>query len=222
MASLFGLGIYLLSLLLEKVVISYTNLYIQPLPNFEIESNKWIAMAFGYLEEPKLRIRIPLIRMVFSNEEYGRKIHSLLLSWNYDQVKDVDNNICMSIILDGKDGYIFFCYPSTERETVTSFFRTCEKEGKERSLTDVQTKLLTTLILGKGFRITPLSYLRTFLRRYKDGNEYLFEVAKKTVQGNTKKIEGTDSIIKSNLKIKNKDELTRKDIEYDLLRTLNG
>ncbi len=221
MAFLFGLGIYLLSSLLEKVIFSYTNLYIQPLPDFEIESNKWIAMAFGY-SEPKLRIHIPLIRMVFSNEEYGKKIYSLLLSWNYDQVKDVDNNICTSIILDGKDDYIFFCYPSIERETVTNFFRTCEKEGKEKSVTDIQTKLFTTLILGKKFKITPLSYLPTFLKRYRDGNGYLFEIAKKIPQGNTEKIEGTHSILKFNLKVKNKDELTRKDIEYDLLRTLKG
>ena len=221
-AFLFGLGIYLLSSLLEKIIFSYANLYIQPLPDFEIESNKWIAMGFGYAEEPKLKSHIPLVRIVFSNEEYGRKIYSLLISWNYDQLKDVDNNICTSIILDGKDDYIFFCYPSIKRETVTEFFKTCEREWKEKSLTDVQMRDFLTLILGKRFKITPLSYLPTFLKRYRDGSPYLFEIAKTTPQGSTEKIEGTHTIFKFNLKVKNKDELTRKDIEYDLLRTLNG
>jgi len=221
-AFFFGLGIYLLSSYLEKIVFSYANMYIQPLADFEIENDKWIGMSFGYAEEPKSKSHIPLVGMVFSNEEYGRKIYSLLLSWNYGQLKDVDNNICMNIIWDAKNEYIFFCYPSMNRETITEFFKTCEKERKKKSLTDVQMRYFLTLILGKRFKMTPSSYLPTFLRRYRDGIPYLFRILKTAPQDSTDKIKGTHNILKFNLKVKNKDELTRKDIEYDILKTLSG
>lgn len=220
-AFLFGLGIYLLSSLLEKIILSYVNLYIQPLPDFEIEKDKWVAMSFGYAEEPKSKGHIPIVGMVFSHEEYGRKIYSLLVSWNYGQLKDVDNNICTSIILDDMDDYVFFCYPSTNRETVTEFFKRCKKERKEKSLTDVQMRHICSLILGKRFKMTALLYLPTFLKRYRDGSPYLFQIQKKTPQGDpseiASEIEGTRSILKFNLKVRKKDELTRKDIEYDVL-----
>ena len=153
----------------------------------------------------------------------GQKaIYSLLVSWNYGQLKDVDNNICTSIILDDTDDYVFFCYASMNKETVTEFFKRCEKERKEKSLTDVQMRHICSLILGKRFKMTALSYLPTFLKRYRDGIPYLFQIQKKTPQGDPSKIareiEKERRILKFTLKVRKKDELTRKDIEYDVLR----
>ena len=65
-----------------------------------------------------------MVGWMFSDEAFAKNIHSLLADWSYQRWNDENKNVKMSVILesdDGKDGYIFFCYPSIERETAKKF-----------------------------------------------------------------------------------------------------
>lgn len=78
------------------------------------------------------------------------------------------------------------------------------------------------LVFGKRCKITDNSYFPTFRERYKDGVPYIFRLTILGDSGQPQHITGLDDFILFNLKIKNKEELDRRDIEYDLLRILNN
>lgn len=217
---LFGLVIYLLITAFDKLVFSYNSLYVHLLPDFEIEPEKWLGAFFGYAEDPRNTGHIPMVGLVMSDPEYARKVHSLLLRWSYGKLKDEENNICVSVIVENNNEYIFFCYPNMERETATHFYKYVEKVRKKKSLTDVHHKQMTMQIFGKRCQITANSYFPTFREIYKEGVPYLFQMAVPGDDGQPHEIAGLDDFIFFNLKIKDRGELDRKDIEYDLLRIL--
>ena len=205
---LFGLGIYLLTTFFEKSAFCYNSLYVHSLPDFEIEPDKWLGAFFGYAKDPKNQYQIPLVGWLMSDPDYARKVHELLLHWSYGKLRDEEGNICASVIVNSNDEYVFFCYPNIERET----------ERKKTSLTDVHHKHMVMLIFGKRCQITGNSYFPTFRNSYKDGVPYLFQLAVPGENGQPCNVSGLEDFILFNLKIKNRDDLNRKDIEYDLLR----
>jgi hypothetical protein len=219
-AFLFGLGIYIICTFIEKIIFSYNSLYVHSLPDFEIEPNKWLGVFFGYAEDPRNPEHIPIIGWVMSDSDYAKKIHTLLLRWSYGELKDKDNNIRASVIVDKDEEYVFFCYPNIDRKTANFFHEDIEKEQGKRSLTDVLHKIFAMLVFGKRCKITDNSYFPTFRERYKDGVPYIFRLTVPGEVGLPQNITGLDDFILFNLKIKNKEELNRRDIEYDLLRIL--
>ena len=180
----------------------------------------WLGVFFGYAENPGNQDQIPIVGWFMSDSEYARKVHSLLLQWSYGKLRDEMNNIRASVVVDENDDYIFFCYPDMERKTAARFYEKIEKERKKTSLTDVHHKQMIMLVFGKRCLITANSYFPTFRKRYRDGIPYMFRLVVLDGNGQPAKIEGLDDFILFNLKIKNRTELDRKDIEYDLLRIL--
>ncbi len=217
-AFVFGLIIFLVLFIIEKTIFSYCSMYVHPLPNFEIETQKWTGCGFGYATSPNMRGQIPVVSWIFSDAEYAKKIHSLLLEWSYGELKDDGNNICASIILDDEDKYIFFCYPSFARETASDFFNQVEREQCESDKTRVHHKMHMVLMLGKEFVITPKSYLPTFCKRYRERTPYIFRLILSDKEGKTINIEDLPDFVLFDLKIKKRQELDRKDIEYDFIR----
>jgi len=220
-AFLFALIIFLLTGFLEKIVFSYTSVFIPPMPDFELCPEKWMSAFFGFAEDPKGDFQIPLVGWIFSEEEYARRIHALLLTWSCDKLNDENKNVSLSVILEEKkegDGYIFFCYPAIERENAKKFHESIEQERRQKSLSDVHNKYFMMLMLGKKFKITKDSYLPTFKERYKVGIPFLFRIMVIDKKMQPKQIDGLEDFVFYNLNIKDKSELTRKDIEYDLFR----
>jgi len=214
---LFTILIFIFQSFIERFVFSYKITYIQPLPDFEIEPKKWKGMSFGYALNPKIPTEIPYVGMLFSDEEYARKVFGLISSWNYGEQDDSSNNINTSVLLGENNEYTFFIYPSCERKTVKDFFKTTEEERRKTSLTDVQQKMFVQIIFGKTCKITSLSYLPEFIRRYHQGVPFYFEalIYKKDEPIS---IPGLNPLFIHNLKIKKISELTRKDIEYEMLK----
>ena len=62
----FGLAMYLAVSVIERIIFTYSSLYMHPLPDFEIESEKWVGVFWGFAKEPKGEIEIPLLGMQFS------------------------------------------------------------------------------------------------------------------------------------------------------------
>ncbi|MBW8036010.1 MAG: hypothetical protein FVQ79_10350 [Planctomycetes bacterium] len=222
-AFIFGLGIYLLVFSLEKIIFSYTSLFIHPLPNFDIEDDKWLGCFFGYMEDPEARIQIPLVGMYFSSEEYAKNIHSLILSWNYGGQVDKSHNICLSVVEKGPREYVFCCYPNYDRLGAKEFAGKLESERKKQSLTEEHMRHFIFQFLGKTCDITPDSYFPTFKKRYQDGAPYRFQICFLDQNQTPKPLEdGRVDFILDHLKIVSENNLTRKDLEYDVLRILDS
>jgi len=218
---LFALVIFLIIQLSEKMIFAYTSLYVHSIPNFEFQSDKWAGAFFGYVETRDIRAQLPLVGWMFTDEELAKNIHSLLSDWTYGVMDDKDKNVKMSVILDENETgkhYIFFCYPSAERKTAKKFFDKIEKERKKISLTDVHNRFFLMSILGKSFKMPETSYLPTFIKRYRHGVPFMFRIAVTYEDIQSKQIDGLKDFIFHDLKIKNRSDLNRKDLEYDLLR----
>ena len=157
-AFLFGIAVYLITTVLEKIIFTYSSLYVHPLPDFESEQEKWLGVFWGYAKDPTNEHEIPLIGLQFSDEDYARKIYGLLLSWTLGNLNDKNNSIKLSVILTDDDSYVFFCYPSIERETAKYFYDKAEKELKKDSVEDIHNRMAMMLILAKSFDIIEGSY----------------------------------------------------------------
>jgi len=217
-AFLFGLAVYAITTILEKIIFTYSSLYVHPLPSFRLEQEKWLGVFWGYAKDPKNSYEIPLIGLQFSDEDYARKIYDLLLGWALGNHNDKRNNIKLSVILTDENSYTFFCYPSFERETAKTFYSKAETDLKKESKNDIHNRLAMMLILAKSFDIIEGSYFPTFRKRYRDGVPYLFQLGVTGQDGSIRQVSNTENFIFYNLKILDKRDLTRKDIEYDMLR----
>lgn len=215
---LFGLGMYLATTFFEKIFFSYDSLYVHPFPDFHIKTEKWLGCYFGFEREENSPYDIPMVGWVFSDIDYAKKIHSLLRTWSYGELNDKENTICASVVVLNDSEYIFFCYPSTERKTANEFYKKMADERRTESLTDIQIKMMGLLVLGKVFDNEGPSYFPTFRKRYKDGIPYHFSFAIPDENDQLNDIQELDSFILHNLKIKDKKELTQKDLEFEMIR----
>lgn len=121
---LFGLVIFGILWLFEKVIFLYSTFYVPPLPIFEIDPLKWLGTTWGYGIIPNKDIEIPIVGILFSDENYAQDMFSLLLDWSYGESNDKENNICLSAIVnDDKTEYVFFCYPNIFRRKAKEFFK---------------------------------------------------------------------------------------------------
>lgn len=209
----FGLLVYAVTTAFERVVFTYNSFFVQPLPNFTIEPDKWLGVFFGYAEPSDRDVQIPMVGWIMSDADYARKVHSLLLTWSYGKFADEDKNICVSVIVDGED-YVFFCYPSLTRKGVQTFHEEVEAERKKTSLTDEHNKLLAMLIFVKRYKITSTSYFPTFRKRYREGVPVLFRLVLLRSDGKIEEIPGLKDFVLFTLKIKDRKDLTRKDMEF--------
>ena len=171
---LFGLILFAFGSLLEKFVFSYTVMYIPPLPTFQVQPDKWIGNAFGIIRSLDRSIEIPTVGNIFSDIEYARKIHNLILSWSYGSYDDANNNVSLSAIVDN-DSYRFFIYPSINRQTVQKFLSKFEEQIKKIDQNGQPNLLFTMQILTREFDITDHSYFPTFRERYRQGIPYVFQ-----------------------------------------------
>lgn len=219
-AFLVALSLYLFSSLIARIFFFFTSLFVHLLPDFEINNDLWLGMSFGYYEPTDKKFQIPLVGLVFSDEEYAKKFFSLLQKWNYDSLTDKDNNFVMSIILDNDDGYYTCIYPNISRRSAEMFVQEVESRRKKTFPEEQHIKLFAHIFTMKRFIVTSKSYFPTFRKRYDDGVPYRLEAMIGTEENIDKfeKIKDIPGFTKFNLKIKERKDLNREDIEYDLLR----
>lgn len=203
--------------LIGKFFFFFTSLYVHYIPDFEIDNDLWVGVGFGYAELPDRKFQIPLVSLVFSEKEYAKRFFSLLRIWNNNSLEDRDNNFIISIILDNENDYLAYIYPNILKERAREFVQEVESKRKKTFPEEEHVRLFAFLWTMKRFIITEKSYFPTFRQRYNDGVPYRLEAWIGTEE-NSKICEDIPGFTKFNLKIKRRQDLTREDIEYDLLR----
>ncbi|MGB3477578.1 MAG: hypothetical protein WBB67_00275 [bacterium] len=221
-AFIFGLAIYVILFIVDKVLFSYSSMFIHSMPDFTIESEKWTGCGFGYATSPSLQGQIPVVSWIISDIDYARKIHSLLLAWSYGELNDQTQNICMSVILLSNNRYVFFCYPNFSRKGATEFFEKVEKGEQKAKKKQVHNKINILLVLGKEFLITTNSYFPTFQKRCTEGTPFLFSVMLSNDSGKPARVDDLQDFYLYNLKIRKRQDLTKKDLEFDHMRILGN
>lgn len=219
-AFLFGLAVYSILSGIERILFSYTNLFVQPMPDFEIENEKWLGAFFGFAQQEGNRHEIPVVGMILADQDYARKIFEILLAWTNNRRNDEDHHVCVSAVVMDEDSYILFVYPSIHRRPAEGFFEAAEADRRKSTPNDVPLRMFAQLILGKRCLITADSYFPTFRNRYKPEVPFLFRLGIPGPNGDVDQLDGVEDFVFYELKIINRDDLTRKDLEYDMVRIL--
>jgi hypothetical protein len=216
---IFAIILEILGRVFDKIYFAYSNMYIHPLPEFELKPDKWIGMGFGYIYDPKqLKPDIPVISMVFSDEEYGRNVFEYVKTLNYGRLDDEEKNILANVVVMGPDRYVFYLYPNLMRRTAKEFFKKAAKSKRKQQ--SVQNRLFTFFWFGKHFKIDIISYFQTFRKRFRNETPTLFRFHILDSDGSNQQIKRTDSIYLHSLKIIDRSQIQKKDPEYSFVKLL--
>jgi len=210
----FGLLIYAITHFLEKTVFAHGAFFIHALPTFELDPDKWLGVGFGYARPPDGSPDIPMVSMMVADLEYARKLEELFLTWTHGERRDEAKNLRISVVVMGPTEYIFLCHPSTDRPTARLVFDRARHELRQSSLEDVLTEFHGMIVLGKRCRIGPGSYFPEFRRRYSPDVPVLFGFLLPPFDETSFSQEPTPFIV-FNFSIKDRESLTRRDLEYD-------
>lgn len=214
---LLGLFLFLLFWLLENTFFTHPQMFIHALPIFELDPNRWVGVGFGYFRSATGEFSdIPLVTMLVTDEEYAHNLHGLFLDWTKGDYNDVDRNISISVVVTGEDEYVFFCYPNLRRPIARAVFDKARQDLRKTSLEDVITELHGLLVLGKHCPVSPSSYFPTFRRRFQPGTPVHFGFLLPPF-GSNNLCADLKTFVVHDFSIKQKDNLTRKDLEYGLL-----
>ncbi len=215
-----GLIVYLLITFLEQTIFIYNSFLIMPQLTYEHDPERLLGTSFGIGVDPNGGPEIPVVGFVVKDEEYARQMHETLLYWSGGSTHDEAGNVCLSTVVLNPKEYVFLCYPNLESDSVKKQNKVTEKRRKAESLTDVHIPMFALTIIGKRCEIGPQSYFPKFREKYRGGVPVLFQIFILDANGGVKSIKGLDDFVLFNLKIKDKDELTRMDIEYDYMKVM--
>ncbi|MGR5239606.1 hypothetical protein ACPV36_01755 [Photobacterium damselae] len=219
-AFLFGVGVWLLITFVEKTVFIYNSLFVMPPLTYEHDPARLLGTSFGVATPPDGGPEIPIVGFVVADEEYGRQMHETLKYWTDNNVHDEEGRVCLSVIVLNPKEYVFLCYPNPEHRAVEEFHKEVEGKRKEKSLTDIHIPTFALTIIGKRCQVSEGSYFPTFREKYREGVPVMFQICMPGEQGQVKDIDGLDHFVLFKLKIKGKEQLTRKEIEYDYLKVM--
>lgn len=213
----FGCLVLYVSWILEMTAFSHSYLFVHPLPKFELDPEKWLGMGLGFFEKRENPIQIPLVSMMVKDLEYAKHLHDLFLSWTGGKYKDDDKSIQAIIVVLSPKEYIFFCYPNMKRPIAATFFGAVKEDLRKTSLDDEVSEHQVFLILGKRCHIGPGSYFPEFRKKYRVGSPVMFEFLKPPFDSPRSFDEIQHPFTLFDFSIKDKSELTRKDVVYDLV-----
>lgn len=211
---LFGLGIYSLSSLIERIAYYYSSLFVHPLPEFDLDPEKWIATSFGYAVVDEQERRILSIGLLFADQGYATNIYRLLLSWAHGNFVDRDDRIAVRVVVKEDGSYILYCFPSLLSPEVERFHNAIEQEEADSG--DTHHRDLCALILGKRFEPSENSHLPKFRTDFEDGMAVLFNIRVCDDSG-IYKPKGVEEMVIFNVQIHDRNELPDNSIEAQIL-----
>ncbi len=204
-------GLAAVEQVLERVVFLYTSLYVQPMPRFNYIPDEWLGMVFGQPADPNAP---EVVAPIFRTELYAREFFRLLQAWNYNEVEDRDNNVCVSFIIEDSESYSVYLYPSTERRSITEFSQRVENEALREKPGKEHFQLVIQFMFCHMFNYNADSHFERFRRRQRPDRPLCLSVAVKR-NGEGELLRDAGRILKFHWKIKERRELTRDDMEYE-------
>ena len=212
-AIIVSLSLIAVEQLLERVIFSFTTYVVTPWPDFSLfEQANYLGAMFEFTRDNKSPATIGLM---FENKEEAKQVWEFIYGWNQNNSYDLgDGNITVSAIINKKkDAFVLYIYPSPTRKIMKNLKKEIEqKKGGNKEHIFVSGQM----IIGKVFRYKGSGF-EQFNNHYKSGSQYFLTILAFT-NGSPHTIPGVTPILKDRVKIKNYEELDRKDVEKYLTR----
>ncbi len=215
---IFAVVMFLVELFIEKAILEYTSIYVQPGADFALKPEEWKGMVFAFPEEPDPKL-LNVVGCAFATPEYAHKFFELLREWNYREKEDRDNNICLSFIVDDNTHYIAYIYPNPKRQAVKEGLDVAEDAQKLEKYGKNHQRLVMQMGLGKRFPYTDDAKLKVFVKNQPDDRPFWLKPFLMHDDGSLEMLYDEEPILKHHFKFKTRKALTQQEYEYHLLRS---
>ena len=205
--------IFFVEQFLEKTIFEYSVFYLFPIPDFDIEYDNWLTSGYLLINDKKLLNQGYLNHFgpAYENKTYAIKFFNYLRLWNNSENTDLENNICISLIIENDQKYSTYFYPNSNRKELRQYFAKYKKKMALEKYGKEQQEMIMQMIFWKPNQ-TQGTFFKQFISDLKINSEYFF--APFYIENEQPKMVEELKILKSIIKVKNRNELTEKDIEY--------
>jgi len=205
--------IFITEQFLEKTIFEYSVFYLFPIPDFDIDYDNWLASGYFLICDKKLLNQGYLNHFgpAYEDKSYAIKFFNYLRLWNNDKISDLENNICVSLIIENNEKYSTYFYPNSNKKELENYFTKYKKEMALKKYGKVQQEMTMQMIFWKRNQ-NQGTFFKEFIKDLKINPEYFFVPF--YIENKQPIIIEELKILKSALKVKNRNELTEKDIEY--------
>jgi len=208
-----AISLVALDVFLERTLFYYTSMYVQAMPDFEYDPDKWTANAFvslGHPSDPKSK---KIVGLVFNEKDYAQKFFELLRAWNHGGSDNSDENICLTFVTD-EDMYYVYLYPSFDKASIKNMHEDVKDENKLKKYGKEHFGLVMSMIICKGFSATHGYGLGLFVDNHTAGKPFLLAPFMQASGANPEPLNDIEPIQMYNYKAKIPSELTEDDFEY--------
>lgn len=205
--------IFIVEQFLENTIFEYSIFYLFPIPDFDIEYDNWLTSGYFLINDKNLLNQGYLNHFgpAYADKNYAIKFFNYLRLWNDNQNSDLENNICISLIIENDRKYSTYFYPNSNRKELENYFAKYKEEMALKKYGKVQQEMTMQMIFWK-INQNQGEFFKNFTNDLHINSEYYF--APFYIENEKPKIIEELKILKNNIKIKNRIDLTVKDIEY--------
>lgn len=205
--------IFVIEQFFEKTIFEYSIFYLFPIPDFDIEYEKWLTSGYFIIGDKKLLKQGYQNHFgpAYEDKNYAIKFFSYLREWNYNLDTDFENNICISLIIENETKYSTYFYPNSNRKQLEDYFMNYKEKMALKKYGKRQQEMIMQMIFWKRNQ-NQGTFFKEFINDLKDSSEYFF--APFYIENEKPIIIEELKILKKNIKVKNRNELTNRDIEY--------
>lgn len=213
---LLSIALLLIEQFFERTVFEYSIFYVFNFPNFEIDYSQWVTSGYFLLNERNKNLLTKGYHNYFGptyrDKQYAIQFFNYIKGWNDNQDVDFQNRICVSIIIENNEQYSCYIYPNVHKKEVDEYFSRCKKDmALEKYGKNQQEMIMQTLFWKKNIRKG--SFFYQFIDDLKISNEFYFAPSYLNANRQPVFIEEL-KVLKNEIKIKKRNELTNKDIEF--------
>jgi hypothetical protein len=208
-------GILLAGKFVDNVFFSFQTRRIFPL----FDTGEFTSHILGFsFDRVKVEGKfLPIILVIFDTEDSCHAFYDALREWIGTDDRVPTDRITFSIIFHSKRHYSLHCYPSIDSRDVEQFFAKALEERRRRSLTDVQIRAFAFTPIGYTAILSPDSTLPNFVLHYSDKLPCFINPLVPKAGDGYRRPEGIDAVLLKSVKIRDVDQLTRKDVEFGLI-----
>ena len=172
-----------------------TNGYLFPNPQYKQEYN--LFNHFG---------------PAYKDKKYAIEFFTYLKSWNQDSENDIDNNICLSFVLEDDKSYTTYLYANPNRKWLDKMFTDYREKTKYDKYGKNQQSMVMQMIYWKNLKLVDTSLFPKFLEEQKADEKFYFVPF---YLDNDKLVAIEElKIAKYKYQIRNRKDLTKNDTEY--------
>lgn len=209
-----AVGLLLIEVIIEKIVFEYSVLIIQPPPDFKVEETQWITN--GYLfPDPKYKQQYDLqnhFGPVYKDEAYGKQFFDYLRSWNSGESDDVENNICLSFVIEEDNSYTTYIYANPDRKWLDIAFNSYRENIKYEKYGKVQQSMVMQMVYWKTLLNKKGTLFYSFISEQEQDKTFHF--CPFYLDNETPVAIDSFVVKKYRYNLKRREEITERDIEF--------